>query len=427
MSCSGNDYLKVLPRESVAMASVDLSQLASSEKESLSRSLRESQGIDDLYAAGIDLSSKVYAFEMPDGTLGFVAKVDDADVLTNTFVKLSDKGKCTKPEARRGNMFTMLGDAWLAGYSDDALIVIGPITVMQRKATEQIMQRMFAHDESQGASGSRIFHRLDSLDAPVALVAQTSALPEKVVLPFTIGMPKGADASQIVVSATMSKEDGIMVVRGNTFSFNKQIDKKLKENREVFQPVTDDMFGRLPSRGMGFLFMNADGEKLLNVLQQGKEFQALLAGANVAIDMDNIIRGIKGDMVLSLNDFNGSADFIARLGKRSFLDDVDYWKKSCPAGSTITDLGKDSYIYKGGDFSYSFAVTSDNLFISSLRHDEAKDVEDVALNMPDEISSKIKGSRLAMLMDLGKTGNQTVTSIVKPILGGTDKVLYIME
>ena len=31
MSCSGNDYLKVLPRESIAMASLDLNQLASME------------------------------------------------------------------------------------------------------------------------------------------------------------------------------------------------------------------------------------------------------------------------------------------------------------------------------------------------------------------------------------------------------------
>ena len=426
-SCANDNYVDVLPRESVAIASIDVRQLSSSGDNALIGLFNEAWDVDIKEAKGIDFSSKVYVYETPDGTLGFVARVDDADDLTDLFTDLADKGKCSKPEERRGNMFITVSDSWLVGYSDDAMIVIGPITIMQRNATEQRMQRMFANKEKQGAKESKIFQRLDSLESPIALVAQVSALPEQIVLPFTIGAPKDADASQIILSATMKQEDGIMVIRGNTSSFNKSIDKKLKENNQVFQPITDDMFGRLSTSGIGFLFMNANGEELLKVLQQNVAFQALLAGANTAVDLDNIIRSVNGDMLFSLSDIRGNFDFIARLGKKDFLKDVGYWKSSCPPGSSITDTGKDAYIFKNNDMSYSFAVTSDNLFVSSLRHGGDKAYIDAALQLPKDLSERIKGTRLAMIIDVSKIDNKIISDILKPVMGNADKIIYIKE
>lgn len=426
-SCANDNYIDVLPRESVAIASIDVRQLSSSDDDALISLFNKALGVDIKEAKGIDLSSKVYVFETSDGTLGFVARVDDADELTDMFTSLAESGKCTKPEERRCNRFVTVSDSWLVGYSDDAMIVIGPITVMQRNATEQKMQRMFANKENQGAKGSKLFQRLDSLDSPVALVAQVSALPEQIVLPFTIGAPKEADASQVILSATMRQEDGVMVIRGSTSSFNKNIDKKLKENDQVFQPITDDMFGRLSSSDIGFLFMNANGEELLKVLQQNVTFQALLAGANTAVDLDNIIRSVKGDMVFSLSDIRGDFDFIARLGKKDFLKDVGYWKSSCPSGSSITDTGKDAYVFKNAEMSYSFAVTSDNLYVSSLRHGESKSLVEPALQLPKELSDKIKGTRLAMIIDVSKIDNKMISDILKPVMGDADKIIYIKE
>jgi hypothetical protein len=377
--------------------------------------------------SGVDLSSKMYAFETPDGTLGLVAKVDDSDAVTDMFVKLAGEGKCSKPEERRGARFVMIKDSWLAGYTDDAMVVIGPVSLMERTATEQKMLKMFAQDENHGAKNSRIFQTLDTLDAPVTLVAQASALPEQAVLPFTIGAPKEADASQIMLSAKINKEDELLVIRGKTFSYNEGIDKKLKENDKVFRPVTDDMLGRLSPRSMGFLFMNVNGEDFLKVLQQNRGFQALLAGANTAIDMDNILRSVDGDIVFSLSNLNGDFDLMARLAKKDFLKDVGYWKTSCPAGSTITDAGKDAYLYKNGDMRFSFAVTPDNLFVSSLRHGEVQAEVDTALKLTDGVLSKVKGSRLTMLVDLDKIDNKAVAEIIKPILGGKNKILYIKE
>ena len=77
--------------------------------------------------------------------------------------------------------------------------------------------------------------------------------------------------------------------------------------------------------------------------------------------------------------------------------------------------------------SYSFAVTPDNLFVSSLRHSEGKAVEDVALQLPKALSDRIKGSRLAMMIDVSKIDNKTISDILKPVMGNADKILYIKE
>ena len=127
MSCSNSDYVNVVPRESVAMAAVDMG---------------DGEWAMGLENSGVDLSSKMYAFETPDGTLGLVAKVDDSDAVTDMFVKLSGEGKCSKPEERRGARFVMVKDSWLAGYNDDAIAVIGPISLMERTSTEQKMLKM---------------------------------------------------------------------------------------------------------------------------------------------------------------------------------------------------------------------------------------------------------------------------------------------
>ena len=57
----------------------------------------------------------------------------------------------------------------------------------------------------------------------MALVAQAQALPEKFVAPFTLGAPKNADASQIVIAAEMNVQKGMLRIKGETFSFNPSI------------------------------------------------------------------------------------------------------------------------------------------------------------------------------------------------------------
>ncbi len=43
------------------------------------------------------------------------------------------------------------------------------------------------------SKSSRLFAQIDSIDSPIAMVAQVQALPEKFVAPFTLVLPKDTD------------------------------------------------------------------------------------------------------------------------------------------------------------------------------------------------------------------------------------------
>ena len=150
-------------------------------------------------------------------------------------------------------------------------------------------------------------------------------------LPFTIGMPKDADASQVMLALTMSIEGDIVDMHGATFLFNEQVNKALKETSGSFKPITEKYVNTLENDVVAALFLNAEGEKLLELLRSNPSSQLLLAGVNTTIDMDNILRCVDGDFMLmlpSLQVHRPEISMGAQLKATPFLNDVGYWKSS---------------------------------------------------------------------------------------------------
>ena len=245
----------------------------------------------------------------------------------------------------------------------------------------------------------------------MALVAQAQALPEKMVAPFTIGAPKDADASQVLIAAQIDMKDGCLLIDGQTFSFNKQINQTLQEANKVYRPIQGKYVG---NKGM----------------------QALLAGINAAVDMDNIIRSVNGDMSIiipSYSDDNLQLSMAAQLGNKNWLGDVDYWKQSCPKGGKIVDWEKDSYYYTDGKTSFYFGVSADNQFFSGDSQQSAlSSIKSAAKQLPENVKKQIIGKRMAMLFNLsGLTSDKSeataVTGLLKPFFGDINAIVYSIK
>lgn len=88
--------------------------------------------MNDLTDCGIDLSCKVYLFETEDGNIGCVFKVKDEDDLNEWFNDLSKVGYCKNITSRRGFRFTSIKDTWIAGFSSNALLIMGPVLPVQQ-------------------------------------------------------------------------------------------------------------------------------------------------------------------------------------------------------------------------------------------------------------------------------------------------------
>ncbi|MBR5657274.1 MAG: DUF4836 family protein [Prevotella sp.] len=432
-SCSNSDYLNSIPRNSTAIVKIDMGEVSGVKNKAVLQALLK---VSNLSKSGIDLSSNVYLFETVDGNLGLCARVSDAGDLEKTFNDLVKKGTCTEVKERRGFHFTMMNNSWVVGFSDDALLVVGPVTVAARTEMEGKLTTFLSQDEEHGIKSSPMFDKLDSISAPTAMVAQAQALPEKFIAPFTLGAPKDADPSQVLIAAEMTVKDGCLDILGSTFSFNRRVNESLQQSSEVFRPIKGRYANCMSADAMMAMFMNVDGNRYIELLRRNNGFQALLAGVNTAIDMDNIIKSVDGDLAITIpvmSDDYLRLSMAAELAHSKWLADVDYWKKSCPEGGRITDWGTNAYSYVNGTTSFYFGVTPDGQFYSGSNAEEAKNSIVASANtIPEKLQSKIKNGKLVMVVNMKAFSGEdgilpTLQGLLRPMFGDVNTIVYSMK
>ena len=375
-SCSKEQYTDVIPRGSTALMGIDMQQTGTDVLQSLF-------GLTDTHDCGIDLSAKFYLFESPDGNMGMVAKVDDADKLEKTLNDLSEKNVCQKVTERKDVRFTLLDEKWMMGFDDHAALVMGPIAPTQQTQIQQQIARYLKQDEKQGITESKMFQKLDSIHSAMALVAQVAALPEQLTAPFMLGAPKTADASQVLLEAELQVQDQMLLIQGQTFSFNQQIDKDLQETATLFRPMSGAFLNRLNIHSALSFLTNVEGEHFLPVLQQNKGLQSLLTGAKYTIDINEVINSVEGDMLLSFSSFGDNNTRMTMHAQRG---------------------EKADYYYSNGT------------------------EETAELPLPS-LTELLSGQRLAMVLQLNALGDElstTISGFLKPLFGDLSTIVYVM-
>lgn len=436
-ACSDNDYLNAIPSKSTAVISIDMSRLNGQEQEqNQEHILKTMLHVDDVSKCGLDVKEKVYLFETIDGNLGLCAKVADEGDVSNWLSELSQQRICSTVTERKGFHFAVLKDSWLVGFSSKALLVMGPVVAEAQAEMQRQMVRYLNADEDAGIKSSKLFAQLDSIDSPMAMVAQAVALPEKFVAPFTLGAPKDADASQIVIAAGMDVEDGVLKIAGRTFSFNPSINQALVKSQQVFRPIQGDYVQSMPDDAMAGIFMNVAGSRFLPLVQSNQGLQTLLMGINASIDMDNILRSVDGDMSIVLPTLG--ADHMqmmmaARLSHAKWLSDVDYWKQSCPKGSTIGNWKSNAFCYSSGKTCFYFGVTDDKQFFSGNDEVSAENsIRPSSHPISKRVQNMIRGEKMVMVINLEKSGGggsamQAVTGLLSPLFGQLTAVVYTLK
>ena len=436
-SCSGSDYLHAIPAKSTALISIDLPKMAGDDAvEDKASVLKAMLHVDDVSDCGIDLESKLYLFESADGNLGLCAKVADDDRIGDWIDGLVKQRLATPVTERKGFHFSVLKNSWLIGFSDEALLVMGPVVADAQSELQRQMVKYLSADEDNSVVSSKLFEKLEGISTPMAMVSLAQALPEKFVAPFTLGAPKGADASQVVIAAEMTVNRGLLHINGETLSFNDEINQALKAARDNYRPIKGCYLKSMPADAQAAIFMNVDGTKFLPMMQNNQGIQQLLMGVNAAIDMDNIIRSVDGDMAIVIPSFSDNAlkmSMSAQLKQSKWLQDVDYWKKSCPQGGKIGDWGKNSYYYTDGKTSFYFGVSDDMQFFSGSDELTAEySIKPSNHPISKDIQSLVEGQKLAMVVNLAKSGSgndaiSAISSLLTPVFGNISSIVYTLK
>lgn len=426
VSCSDTDYLNTIPTESKLLMSINPTKLSGTGNQVLFKTMLQ---VSNLNNTGIDLSSNIYIFEDAQSNLGLCAKVSDGDKLGQALNKVAKK-----IPSKKGFEFYALSNNWVMGYSDKASLIMGPVLQEAMPDLSTTMAKYLAADEKDGIVSTPIFSKLDSIDAPMSLVCEADALPEQLVTPFTLGAPRGTDASEIMIAAEMAVKKGCLMIKGKTFSLKPKINEALQHAAKIYRPIEGKYVASMANSDAFGLFMNVEGAKLIELMRQNKGIRMMLAGINSAIDMDNIIKSIDGDMALispALTTQSLRMSMAAKLKHADWLADVDYWKQSVPAGGHIGDWGRDCYYYTGNNTTYFFGVTNDWQYMSGDSKDAAlRSVKPATNPISSFLQNKIKGERLAMVINfsaLQGSKAQTFASLLRPVFGDLNAIVYTLK
>lgn len=424
-SCRDNDYVRSIPASATAVMKIDGAVVAGSHK------MLSLLPFGDKTADVIDLSREVYAFETVDGNLGMCARVKDSDALLEALKTV------TTSEVRRQGDYRLadINNSWAVGFNDKSLVVLGPVSAAALPDAQRSIVRMLKQDEDASIMARPMYSKLDSIDSRVAFVAQVQALPEKFAAPFMLGAPKGVDASQVAVAAGVDIKDGIVRIDCQNFSFDKSIDRELKKSRAAFRPVKGVFSQSMSHNQLFSLFANVKGKEFLPLLQSDHSLQAVLMGLNTAVDFDNIMRSVDGDLAFmfsGMSQDNIAMTMLARVANPVWTADVDYWKQSCQPGCSITG-SNGSWVYRGGDASFSFGLQGD-VFYAISGQAPASILQLLKPSQPiyGEVSRMIAGSRMAMVLNLKPLAANSAAAggmldMLKPIIDNVKAVVCVMK
>lgn len=424
-SCRDNDYVRSIPASATAVMKIDGAVVAGSHK------MLSLLPFGDKTADVIDLSREVYAFETVDGNLGMCARVKDSDALLEALKTV------TTSEVRRQGDYRLadINNSWAVGFNDKSLVVLGPVSAAALPDAQRSIVRMLKQDEDASIMARPMYSKLDSIDSRVAFVAQVQALPEKFAAPFMLGAPKGVDASQVAVAAGVDIKDGIVRIDCQNFSFDKSIDRELKKSHAAFRPVKGVFSQSMSHNQLFSLFANVKGKEFLPLLQSDRSLQAVLMGLNTAVDFDNIMRSVDGDLAFmfsGMSQDNIAMTMLARVANPVWTADVDYWKQSCQPGCSITG-SNGSWVYRGGDASFSFGLQGD-VFYAISGQAPASILQLLKPSQPiyGEVSRMIAGSRMAMVLNLKPLAANSAAAggmldMLKPIIDNVKAVVCVMK
>lgn len=424
-SCRDNDYVRSIPASATAVMKIDGAVVAGSHK------MLSLLPFGDKTADVIDLSREVYAFETVDGNLGMCARVKDSDALLEALKTV------TTSDVRRHGDYRLadINNSWAVGFNDKSLVVLGPVSAAALPDAQRSIVRMLKQDEDASIMVRPMYSKLDSIDSRVAFVAQVQALPEKFAAPFMLGAPKGADASQVAVAAEVDIKDGIVRIDCQSFSFDKSIDRELKKSRAAFRPVKGVFSQSMSHNQLFSLFANVKGKEFLPLLQSDHSLQAVLMGLNTAVDFDNIMRSVDGDLAFmfsGMSQDNIAMTMLARVDNPVWTADVDYWKQSCQPGCSITG-SNGSWVYRGGDTSFSFGLQDDVFYaISGQAPASIRQLLKPSQPIYGEVSRMIAGSRMAMVLNLKPLAANSAAAggmldMLKPIIDNVKAVVCVMK
>lgn len=432
---ASTDLACVVPANSVAVAKVDFGRLMSD-----GTAIAKLLDMEKPEECGLDFKSPAYMFESGDGVFGIVIGVKDDGDTEQWLGKLASIGKCTPIAEKKGVRFTSFGNTLLAGFNSRAMVIVGPVVASGETEYQLKIAKYLRADEGKSVKSTKLYDKLSANgEGMISLVTQTSALPEKVVAPFTLGTPSNSSLSDIYMSATINVVDGkYLLVEGESFAFEPEIDKALKEASKSYNSVKGTYLQTVSADDAFAISCNISGKEYMKLLRSNPLFRTILIGLNTTIDINKMLDGVEGDILIKGNiDAKGNIPptLLADAVNGDWLDDVGYWKRSCPAGTVISDGKKPkSFSFISKDYHIDFGLTNGDktlYFVPSSSGSRQDVLAPAAKALPSEIIGQMRANKLCALVNINSIlsayGGGMAMEMAKPLLGGITTIVISVK
>lgn len=253
-SCSKEEksYYDAIPSQSKAIVRV-----ASVDRAKAALELFMGDGImSSTERTGVDITSPVYLFAAPDGSLGVCAKVMDDDDIDGLISAHAKAGKASEAKEIKDCRYAVVNRNFLVAYNEDALVAIGPILASDEQKMAKRMMRYLTLDPERGIGATDIFKELENAKSPVSLIASISVMPKKLIVPFLIGTPTGTSTDDVLLKADVNVNDSVLTLMGRTTSDNILIRQGIENAMNILA--------------------KGNREEIIHVMESNKDFMTML-------------------------------------------------------------------------------------------------------------------------------------------------------
>lgn len=296
-SCSKGDYVNNLPKNAVALLSINGEKLIGAYSP-FNVLLMPFVNDDKTQLKGIDLTKDIFFFETADGVFGMCAPIADDYEFHDFISRLSNIGGVSEIKHEKDVNYCFYKDQWAIMYNNHCLLVMGP-TMASRQAQEKMISRMHAQmddKEETSCQGSELWQHHSESNAPVRFVARASALPKQMVSTITFGAPAGTDLDDVIIEAEMTYSDGTLYMDGTTCSTIPHVKQALKKAASIYRPLTFDWEKEIDSEALSTIFLNVNGKDFANNLKGNNALITILQSTG-AFEQ---ITGSDGEMAITL-------------------------------------------------------------------------------------------------------------------------------
>ena len=266
ISCTNNStfYYDAIPSQSKAIVRV-----ASEDRAKAAIELFMGDGVMSASERiGVDITSPVYLFAAPDGSLGVCAKVMDDDDIDGLISALAKAGKASEAKELKNCKYAVVNRNFLVAYNEDALVAVGPIIASDEQRMAKRLMRYLELNPERGIGATDIYKEIEGAKSPVCLIASVSVMPKKLVVPFLIGTPTGTSTDDVMLKADVTVSDSILTIVGRTTS----------DNILIRQGIDNAMN----------ILAKGNSEEIIHVMEANKDFMTMLNSGGFREKLKNV-------------------------------------------------------------------------------------------------------------------------------------------